>query len=107
MSVVVAGSLEEGEVRQLQSAERGRLVRVAYGEDGALRADADEADAEAPPLQDDPSFTCRPPPCLPPYLVPLDSHVRCRCHVSSAVRHMRGGMHNCHVLLMAHMPSTD
>ena len=49
--------LEEGEVQRLQSAEKGRLVRVAYCENGALQADVDEADADAPPLQDDPSFT--------------------------------------------------
>lgn len=49
--------LEEGEVQRLQSAEKGRLVRVAYGENGALQADVDDADADAPPLQDDPSFT--------------------------------------------------
>ena len=64
----MADSLEEGEVQQLQSAERGRLVRVAYGEDGALRTDAEEADTEAPPLQDDPSYTCQPPTCFPQHL---------------------------------------
>ena len=54
-------------MRQLQSAERGQLVRVACSKDGGLWADAEEVDADAP-LQNDPSFTCHPAPCLPPHL---------------------------------------
>ena len=47
---------------RLQGSRRGRLVRIAYGTDGALRVELDETDAAAPPLQVDPSFTGAPPP---------------------------------------------